>query len=250
MGDCTSAKPFSPLCAAFINPNALTFRRNFDRAYPPKADSTLPTIHRFELAYFQWDIKNDAPLFWHNFGRLLRFGSNVTELASEVYTNLIGPNNTEYFGAHLRFEADVGFQWGSAKEQFDAYTERLFARPLSLVYVACGVADAAEQYHTYLVGRDRPEIRVLSKANLLSANSLARLKGMPFDQQAQVDYLVLLKSSFHAGSGASSFSANLAARRHLLTARRDAPFLWYEEDELTFLYRGDSASFMRVAMWP
>jgi hypothetical protein len=46
------------------------------------------------------------------------------------------------------------------------------------------------------------------------------LKGLSFDQQALVDYLVLLKSSQFAGVGHSSFAWNIALKRHVFAERR------------------------------
>lgn len=236
--------------AGFLNPHTATFRSDFDAVFAPDPAASTPTIHRFDLAYFQWPITTDPPAFWQSFGRLLRFRPDVVELASHVHGALVGPNGTAYFGAHLRLEADVAFQWGSAKEQFEVYTERLVRKGLGLVYVACGEETAGTQYEKYLAANGHEGVRVVMKKDLLGPEALAELEAMPFDRQAQVDYLVLLLAEFHAGSGASSFSANLAARRHLLTDKADDPFLWYEEDERTYLFRGDSASFMRQAMWP
>lgn len=238
--------------AALLNPNAGSFRTDFDQLFPLPDDSSLatPSIHRFKLAYFQWEITQDPTPFWQNFGRLLRFPPPIQELASEVYRNLTA-NTTEYYSVHLRLEADLGEAWGTFDDQAAQYTRRLLRRNLKLVYLAGGDASLRSRYQDYLLdSAGRTDIQVVEKTSLLSPKSLKRLQALHWDNQAQVDYLVLLKAKFHAGSGPSSFSSNIGVRRHLLTSRKDKVFNYYEEDELSYLFLGDSASFMRAAMWP
>jgi len=237
----------------FLNTNATSFRVDLDKAYPADLTSAVPVVHRFELAYFQWSTTIDPPLFWRNFGRLLKFTPNVIELASEVYANLVGPGpiGQAFFGIHLRIEKDVGEAWGLFEELCRDYVNLLQARPLTLVYLAGGDTAGLPRFRAYLAKQHgRKQHTVQTKTTLLSSESLSRLEAMPFDQQAQVDYLVLLMSEFHAGTAASSFTANLGARRHLLTDRRDELFVHYEDDGRTYLRSSASASFMRLAMWP
>ncbi len=208
-------------------------------------------MHRFNLSYFEWPTTADPPLFWHNFGRLARFRPDVIALASEVHANLVGPQAEPFYGVHLRIEKDVGEAWGAFADLCEDYVKRLLERPLSLVYLAGGDATGLPRFRAFLAKKHSPKRhRVETKLTLLSGASLARLEAMPFDQQAMVDYLVLLKSAYHAGTGASSFTANLGARRHLLTDRKDELFIHYEDDGLTYLRNAASATFMRMAMWP
>ena len=236
---------------ALLNTNATSFALDMAKAYPADLTGSVPVVHRFNLAYFEWDLTNDLPLFWQNFGRLTKFRHDVIELASEVYTNLIGPDLEPFFGIHLRIEKDVGEAWGAFDDLCEDYVKRLLARPLEAVYLAGGDATGLPRFRAFLAKKHSVKRhRVETKSTLLSGASLARLEAMPFDQQAQVDYLVLLKSEFHAGTGASSFTANLGARRHLLTDRKDELFIHYEDDGLTYLRNAASATFMRLAMWP
>jgi hypothetical protein len=236
---------------ALLNTNATFFGPDMDKAFPGDLTSLVPVVHRFNLSYFEWPTTNDPPVFWHNFGRVLQFRPDVIELAGEVYHNLVGPQEEAFFGIHLRIEKDVGEAWGAFADLCADYVRRLLDRPLNLVYLAGGDASGLPRFRAFLAQQHSPKHhRVETKSTLLSGESLARLESMPFDQQAQVDYLVLLKSAFHAGTAASSFTANLGARRHLLTDRKDELFIHYEDDGLTYLRNAASATFMRQAMWP
>jgi len=62
-----------------------------------------------------------------------------------------------------------------------------------------------------------PPITVVTKTDLLGGDDLARLDALNFDQQALVDYLVLLRASYFAGVAISSYSANVAMRRRVLS---------------------------------
>lgn len=259
----------------FLNPNAGSFRRDFDKVFGAASEFSededeeeqaaedgdeeeaevaedRPTVHRLDFAYFEWNPELDPPAFWTDFGKLLKFSPGVIELASEVHTELVGRNGS-YFGMHERLEKDVAEEWGSFDEQNRAYVDRLLARPaLSQVYIACGDESALPRVEQYIhTVRNAPHIQIYTKETLLSPPSLERLAALHFDQRAQVDYLVLLKAEFLAGVGTSSFSAGLAIKRHL-ALEGDQPHRVFlrEEDGKSFLLRGNAASFMRQAMWP
>lgn len=223
-----------------------------NKAFPLDLTSSTPIIHRFNLSYFEWPTTLDPPLFWHNFGRLLPFRPDVVALAAEVHAALVGPTRAPFFGIHLRIEKDVGEAWGAFADLALDYVKLLVARPaLKLVYLAGGDVAGLPRFRAFLAAQHSSvRHRVETKATLLTGASLERLERMPFDQQAQVDYLVLLLAEFHAGTGASSFTANLGARRHLLTDRKDELFIHYEDDGRTYLRNAASATFMRMAMWP
>lgn len=248
-----TGKPNDPGAAwpGLLNTNATFFAPDMDKAYPLDLTSSTPIIHRFNLSYFEWPTTLDPPLFWHNFGRILKFRPDTIRLAAEVHQNLVGPSRAPFFGIHLRIEKDVGEAWGRFDDLCRDYVNLLLRRPLEVVYLAGGDASGLPRFRAFLAAQHSSiRHRVETKATLLSDVSLRELERMPFDQQAQVDYLVLLLAEFHAGTGASSFTANLGARRHLLTDRKDELFIHYEDDGRTYLRNAASATFMRMAMWP
>jgi len=92
-----------------------------------------------------------------------------------------------------------------------------------------------------------------TKYSLLAPAPLShvKLEATPFDVQALVDYLVLLKADFFAGTSFSSFSANLGARRHLLAKNGNARKILVEGDDGESALRESSWLWMmREVMWP
>lgn len=85
--------------------------------------------------------------------------------------------------------------------------------------------------------------------------SHAKLESFPFDIQALVDYLVLLKSEFFVGTSWSSFSNNIGARRHLLALNgNEREVLKDEDDGRSWLHdskdRWVVSWEMREVLWP
>jgi hypothetical protein len=64
---------------------------------------------------------------------------------------------------------------------------------------------------------ERRNMAVVTKHDLFHGKDLRRLERLTFDQQGQVDFLVMLRASRFAGIGHSSFSWNVALRRHEAT---------------------------------
>lgn len=64
-------------------------------------------------------------------------------------------------------------------------------------------------------------IKVTTKHDLLTGEDRAGLDKLTFDQQALIDFLVLLKATGFAGVGHSSFAWNIALHRHRFARQRD-----------------------------
>ncbi|KAL8381386.1 hypothetical protein RB595_005585 [Gaeumannomyces hyphopodioides] len=65
------------------------------------------------------------------------------------------------------------------------------------------------------------DVTVVTKLDLLQGDDLALLQSLTFDQQALVDFLVMFKASAFMGVAHSSFSWNVALRRHEMSAYAD-----------------------------
>lgn len=61
-----------------------------------------------------------------------------------------------------------------------------------------------------------------TKFDVLSATDAEALRELTLDQQALVDFLVVLKASDFAGIAHSSFAWNIALKRHLEARRTDS----------------------------
>jgi hypothetical protein len=193
-----------------INDHVDTFRADFDKVM----GSQLPAIYRTTWPlYFQWPVASETETFRESFGGLLVFRQDAKQLASQIISSLamLAP---AYFGAHLRAEGDVtGIGgWTPADVQMDHYIAQAVAADLRVLYVGGGDPLSIQQIALKAAEHN---IVVVSKLTLLPWTSLQYLNSLHFDQQAPVDYLVLLAAEKFAGVGVSSFSVRLAVERHL-----------------------------------
>lgn len=233
-----------PIEPTIHNAHAASFRHDFDFVM----GSRVPVIYRLTWPlYFEWPVLSDPPAFWNNFGRILKFRGDSTALASQVYLTL-GSMGSAYFGVHLRTEGDVlGHPgWATVEEQLNAYVDLCAARGLDLMYVAGGDLISIELLTQRALVKN---IIVVHKRSLLSHVGVEQLEAMHFDLQAEVDFLVLLKSTHFSGVGMSSFAANIAIRRHMRLSR-EMPFQHHTGDSLSTLIRGEYANNFQISLYP
>jgi len=185
-----------------------------------------------EQSFLEYPTHSDGHAFTHQFGKILKFRSDVRRLATstlrdlsywyDLRLNLSEPVLKDSFlGAHIRTEdlmlgigkrhGDVAFSHYEA--QANAYLAHAVVRNLTIIYAASGslsnihkLAMEASQYGT--------RIDVTHKEDLLKGDDREELQRLTWDQRALVDYLVLLKAEGFVGVGHSSFSWNVALKRH------------------------------------
>lgn len=167
---------------------------------------------------WEWPVHRDGPGFVATFGGLLRFRADILELGKKTAEVLVqrGKGKEGFLGVHLRTENDVLSNWPSFDEQADAYLAR--ASTISrLAYVATGNTTEAARFAT--LAQQQQRLQVVTKHQLLQeANEqelLGQLDQLSWDQQALVDFVVLLHAEFFVGVSPSSFSMNVALKRHL-----------------------------------
>ncbi|KAM7221099.1 hypothetical protein V8F06_003484 [Rhypophila decipiens] len=198
--------------------------------------TTPPTPVRVwqNLAMYQWNRLAHAPEFANSFPRLFRQLPAARRLAASALYNLgrkmnhssvsdtilflpttteeeeefpsntsivnsLGPGrlaSNGVLGAHLRVAADA------AKE-----------RNLSSVYLATGSAEHRDRFRKEAALEG---LVTFTKEDLLDAEEREELKKMSWDQQALVDFEVLMHSAMFYGFVRSSFSWALAMRRGTL----------------------------------
>lgn len=88
---------------------------------------------------------------------------------------------------------------------------------LKLIYLACGSQSDIKRFTTQAA---KLGLTVTTKYQLLEsdpayADTLEELEVLSWDQQALVDYMVMLRSSHFVGTWASSFAWNIVFRRHV-----------------------------------
>lgn len=194
---------------------------------------------------FSWGVQwtypvwRDGPEMVATFGGLLRLRADVLELGGEaaaVMRRLAGSSGAGakispgFVGMHLRTENDALGGWPDFEEQSHAYLARTAAlSSLSsgagagpgLAYLATG--NATEAAKLSKLAWEGQQLRVLTKRELFaheaesggSSKLLERLDALSWDQQALVDLVVLLAADYFLGVSPSSFSMNVALKRHL-----------------------------------
>ncbi|KAF3765570.1 hypothetical protein M406DRAFT_338999 [Cryphonectria parasitica EP155] len=229
------------------------WRRNFDewlRQQNVQVRREAPVHIKMEQSYLEYPVRDDGDAASHEFGKILSFRNDTRALAAKVLYELqqrhaptINPasaiNPDAYFGAHLRLEKDAVWAWdpdewrfSRMRDQFAEHFRYLDRTGLGVVYVACGnqtvvemFADSLRRWRAGATGSSvtgntantNNDVTVVTKYDLLQGADLRRLEGMTFDQQALVDFLIMFKASAFMGVAHSSFSWNVALRRHELS---------------------------------
>lgn len=244
-----------------------------------------PFIVSMTPAIFEFPTNYDNPQFIATFGRILRFHENVRRLAGIVlyamdqkYNLDINPAKTgipdaeKYYGAHLRTAVDAtkaGF--APYEDQAKAYLADAYKHKLSVVYLASGSAPDIERFTTDAAAQN---VSVTTKLHLLEsapeyAHALEEMQKLSWDQQALIDYLILLRSSVFGGTWASSFAWNIAFRRHVavnngvwvpsktamnarreITTRDQSGTICYEDIINTIFGDDNRGIWFELSMWP
>ncbi|KAK7717670.1 hypothetical protein SLS64_003165 [Diaporthe eres] len=183
---------------------------------------------------WNWPVLQDGPEFAASFGGLLRFRDDILSLGERTADAMqkLASDNTlggggdgarGFVGIHLRTESDALGAWPSFDNQTAAYLARVASldpAPPGHAYLATG--NATEAARLAALAEERQGLRVVTKHELLRASGggdggelLRRLDSLSWDQQALVDFVVLLRCGFFLGVSPSSFSMNVALKRHL-----------------------------------
>lgn len=235
-----------------VNRWAGTFRDDLDwwlnNSYGHHPTPQLPVVLAWRWAFFfSWPIWLDGPQFANTFGRLLKIRADITLLATQVITNLAALEKRvvpvagssplmPYVGVHLRAANDTLAWWPSEESQIADYMRHLTALGMrnKTIYLASGSRSAFDEFSK--VAKVDLQSVCTSKSLLLHGTELTKLQALTWDQQALIDYLVLLKSNYFLGMAQSSFSQNLASRRHLLKNGTDTLIWRGFQDEFSYLY--------------
>jgi hypothetical protein len=169
---------------------------------------------------WDWPVYRDGPEFVATYGGLLRFREDILELGSrtvEAMQQLTRTRNKvgRYAGFHLRTENDALRQWPNFERQATEYLTDASAHALQTAYLATGNGTEAAKFKDRALSQHH--MLVVTKYDLLQdrPEGLKALQSLTWDQQALVDFIVLLESDFFLGVNPSSFSINVALKRHL-----------------------------------
>lgn len=214
------------------------WRAAFDKWLEQYATRTgvEPVMVNLGRSFVQYPIYSDGEDFAMDFGTILKFRLDIRILATKTLLAMsksfglgmdlnlpVIPNS--FFGAHLQTEKDpteVGPRITTSSQdtsasryetQLHKYLGQAPRNNPAFIYLASG--DAAE-IKRFVTDAADVHLNVTTKHDLLSSTpeDLDVLNGMTWDQQAMVDFLVLLKASDFAGTAHSAFAWNVALKRH------------------------------------
>ncbi|KAI2606670.1 hypothetical protein GGR54DRAFT_411808 [Hypoxylon sp. NC1633] len=195
-------------------------------AAPNSVDN--PRLIRFAWGVlWDWPVIHDGPEFAATFGGLLRIRADILDLADAVMASVrtvaASARSTEaaageaFLGIHLRTEADALSQWPSYENQTKNYLREAASKGYQgrVAYLASGNETETRKFGNEAFGS--LQLIVKSKFDLLEGREaeLEKLKALSWDQQALVDFVVLLSCDYFLGVSPSSFSINVALKRHL-----------------------------------
>ncbi|KAI2613771.1 uncharacterized protein GGS25DRAFT_15429 [Hypoxylon fragiforme] len=191
------------------------------------ADNTPRLIRLSWGVLWDWPVYRDGPELAATFGGLLKIRPDILELADAVVASMRNlaastPANEAvagqaFLGVHLRTEADALSAWPSYENQTKAYLREAASQGYEgrVAYLASGSSAETERFQKDAMAALQLDVR--SKHGLLAgdAERLGRLEALSWDQQALVDFAVLLSCDYFVGVSPSSFSINVALKRHL-----------------------------------
>ena len=199
---------------AHLEENAEQFK------FPPPS-LQHPRIIRFNWGVqWDWPVFRDGPEFTATFGGLLRFRQDILDLGQRATAYMRqfaaqGGDSRAFAGLHLRTESDALSRWPKFDEQSGAYLERAGAMNFKAAYLATG--NKTEALKLTNAAAEKHGMAVITKHDLLKDHpeDLAALEALTWDQQALIDFIVLLECDYFLGVSPSSFSMNVAGKRHL-----------------------------------
>lgn len=231
--------------------------------HPP----TAPGRSTISLAtpLLNFPIYSDPTAFMSSFGRLLRIREPSRRLAAAAVHALRTKHNisittpgitpSAFFGAHLRVAADATKAgWTGYEEQSAFLLDFADEVHLKTLYVT----SESEPAETFRADATKRGAVALAKEDLLDEAETEALRAMTWDQQALVDYEVLLRATAFGGIELSSFAWNVALRRHVMSWSGRKAFEGVKQgagmnfkDEYSRL-RGEKGSYPLFveAMWP
>ncbi|TVY17902.1 hypothetical protein LARI1_G004194 [Lachnellula arida] len=232
-----------------------------------------PIIVHVGRLFLKYSVYSDGERFALEFGAIMNVRSDARELATTALHALIQAYslpvnltknimNDSFLGVHLRTEKDAMNAWGNPFWPFSTYKAIVAkyieqiqdpSRPKpSVIYVASGDLNEVGKFAKDVMALN---MTVATKDNLLTGKDKEDLEKLAWDQQALVDFLIMPVASDFAGLGISSFSWNIALRRHLFAKQKsflhiDGPKMF--EDEFSILYGGGKDKYpeYEACLWP
>ncbi|KAI1474982.1 hypothetical protein F4774DRAFT_398687 [Daldinia eschscholtzii] len=199
-----------------------------ERGWAPSNAVDNPRLTRFSWGVlWDWPVYRDGPEFAATFGGLLKIREDIQDVADALVASMktlaTSTRGTEtvagqsFLGIHLRTEADALSRWPSYENQTKNYLREAANQGYQgrAAYIASGNETETRKFSAEAMATLQLDVR--SKYDLLHEqdDKLEKLKSFSWDQQALVDFVVLLQCDYFVGVSPSSFSINVALKRHL-----------------------------------
>jgi hypothetical protein len=220
-------------------------------------------------SYLHYPIHSDDENFATHFGKILKIRSDarvlattaLLKLSSEYSLTLNLKDQDPYskmglMGVYLSTKPDPDQltkedqDYGSYETQSKLYLEYAAQSNASLTYVASNNGPDILKYIS--AARERGD-EVTAKFDILKGRDREDLQDMTAQQQEMVDYLVMTDTIEFVGVGSSSFSWNVALRRHGFARETGVPLGQGQQynDGLSVIYgaTGWHHEFATI-MWP
>ena len=159
---------------------------------------------------FNWKFSNDSPIVISTLRNAIIPNNKIRSISKA----LRGIMPFEYFGIHLRLEADMII--GSYTDQILYFLKHYVEVPnhdtIKTIYVSTGDRSIEEKFRTEM----RPlDLNVISKWSLTLNNAALEeeLKSLRFDQLALLEWDILVGSYHFFGCTSSAFSFSVANQR-------------------------------------
>ncbi|KAK3712832.1 hypothetical protein LTR37_008923 [Vermiconidia calcicola] len=198
-------------------------------------DNSTSTMINVDHTIWEVDTLSLPKGFRENFPMVLRTTPETRRYAGLVMVNLASKHEIDikasdelhqeaFYGAHLRTESDTvaagwflpptELEYGvDFTAQTDAYLAHATQNRLQAMYVATGNETEFDRF-VEKAANHVPPIEILSKWTLLNSSDAEALSKLHWDQQALVDYEVMMKCSVFGGFAKSSFSFGIAVARN------------------------------------
>jgi hypothetical protein len=199
---------------------------------PGGFNATSPLLVAISAAFFEFPIRYDSPEFIATFGRIVEFRADIRQIAATVlyaldkkYQLALSPGQSgiptskKYYGAHLRTDVDaIAASFASYEEQSTAYLNGAKKHDLPFIYLASGSKPDIERFTSdaAVMGIKVTTKNALLEGDLEYADALQEMQKLTWDQQALIDFSLLLRSSHFGGTWASSFAYNIVFKRHVV----------------------------------
>ncbi|KAI9645432.1 hypothetical protein NHQ30_006171 [Ciborinia camelliae] len=195
-----------------------------------KFSEKLPMRVTIKESLLQWPLNHDDSEFVSQFGRTIRPNLEIRTLASTILYTLSrkynirfnaseGIQDDMYYGAHLRTGEDAkAASWTSFEKQTQNYLQACKHNKLRVIYLVCTSESDIKRFTSLAHSYTTYDIHVATAPALLTLHpkDLATYQSLSAPQRSLVDYEVLLKSSIFGGTTESSYSWNVALRRHVV----------------------------------